>query len=100
MLGIIPEKIADLEGERYRTSPHFSEGERVLLDFAVQIGVDANRVPRHLWDRMKMLWSDAQIVDAAFVITTYIAVSKFGDALGVGLESMFDGVTPVLHVAH
>lgn len=100
MLGIGAEKIADLDGDRYRTSPHFSEGERALLDFAVQIGVDANRVPKHLWDRLRMHWSDAQIVDAAFVITTYIAISKFGDALGVGLESMFDGVTPVLTVAH
>lgn len=100
MLGISAEKIADLEGERYRTSPHFTEGERALLDFAVQIGNDANRVPKHLWDRLKANWTEAQIVDAAFVITTYIAVSKFGDALGVELESMFDGVSPVLHVSH
>lgn len=100
MLGINAEKIADLDGDRYRTSPHFTDGERALLDFAVQIGVDANRVPKHLWDQLKAHWSDAQIVDAAFVITTYIAVSKFGDALGVGLESMFDGVTPVLNVTH
>lgn len=100
MLGIPPGKIADLDGDLYRTSPHFTEGERALLDFAVQIGVDANRVPRHLWDQLKSHWSEAQIVDAAFVVTTYIAISKFGDALGVGLESMFDGVTPVLHVVH
>lgn len=100
MLGISPEKISDLEGDRYRTSPLFSEAERALLDFAVQIGVDANRVPKHLWERLKTHWSESQIVDAAYVITTYIAISKFGDALGVGLESMFDGVTPVLHVSH
>lgn len=100
MLGISPEKIADLEGDRYRTSPHFTEGERALLDFTVQIGIDANRVPKHLWEQLKAHWTEPQIVDAAFVITTYIAVSKFGDALGVELESMFDGVSPVLHVAH
>lgn len=100
MLGISPEKIADLDGDRYRTSPHFSEGERALLDFAGQIGLDANRVSTNLWDRLKTHWSEPQIVDAAYVITTCIAISKFGDALGVGLESMFDGVTPVLHVTH
>lgn len=100
MLGIDSEKIADLDGERYKTSPHFSEGERALLDFAVQIGADANRVPKHLWARLKQHWSEAQIVDAAFVITTYIAVSKFGDALGVELEPLFEGVTPVLSVSH
>lgn len=100
MLGIADEKIADLDQDKYRTSPHFSEGEKALLDFTVQIGEDANRVSKDLWRRLKDNWSEAQIVDAAFVITTYIAVSKFGDALGVELEDMFDGVMPKLHVNH
>ncbi|MDZ4096117.1 MAG: carboxymuconolactone decarboxylase family protein [Paracoccaceae bacterium] len=100
MLGISDDKIADLEGDAYKTSPHFTDAERALLDFAVQIGVDANRVPKGLWDRLHKHWSEAQIVDAAFVITIYIAVSKFGDALGVALEPMFDGVRPILKVAH
>jgi len=71
-----------------------------LLDLTVQIGENANRVSKGLWDRLHKHWTDAQIVDAAFVITTYIAVSKFGDALGVELEPMFDGVDPILKVAH
>ena len=100
MLGIAGEKVADIDGDKYKTSPHYTEGEKALLDFAVQIGEDANRVPKELWDRLHKHWSEAEIVDAAFVITTYIAVSKFGDALGVELEPMFDGVKPVLKVAH
>ena len=100
MLGITDEKIADLDGDTYRTSPHFSEGEKALLDLTVQIGVDANRVSRELWDRLHAHWTEPQIVDAVFVITIYIAVSKFGDALGVELEPMFDGVKPILRVAH
>jgi len=100
MLGIPDEKIADLDGDKYKTSPHFSEGEKALLDFTVQIGEDANRVSKALWERLHEHWSEPQIVDAAFVITIYIAVSKFGDALGVELEPMFDGVRPILQVAH
>jgi hypothetical protein len=45
-------------------------------------------------------WSEPQIVEAVFTITTYIMVSKFGDALGVELEPMFDGVKPILTVRH
>lgn len=56
MLGIPNEKIADLEGDKYKTSKHFTEGEKALLDLTVQIGVE--------------------------------------------LEPMFDGVKPILHVAH
>ncbi len=100
MLGIAAVKVADIDGTKYRDSPHFSEGEKALLDFCLQIGEDANNVSEDLWGRLKAHWSEPQIVDAAFVITTYIAVSKFGDALGVALEPMFDGVKPVLSIKH
>lgn len=100
MLGMPAAKVADLDGDMYRTSPHFTEGEKALLDFCVQIGEDANRVPQALWERLHRHWTDPQIVDAAFVITIYIAVSKFGDALGVELEPMFKGVKPQLSVRH
>jgi AhpD family alkylhydroperoxidase len=100
MLGMPAEKVADLDGDKYRTSPHFTEGEVALLDFCVQIGKDANRIPKELWDRLHEHWTEPQIVDACFVITTYIMVSKFGDALGVELEPMFDGVKPVLTINH
>lgn len=100
MLGITNEKIADIDGDKYKASKHFTDGEKALLDLTVQIGVDANRVSKELWARLKKHWSEPQIVDAVFVITIYIAVSKFGDALGVALEPMFDGVKPILHVAH
>jgi len=100
MLGISDEKIADLEGDKYRSSPHFTKGEKALLDLTVQIGEDANRVSKELWDRLHTNWTEPQIVDAVFVITIYIAVSKFGDALGVELEPMFEGVKSILHVSH
>lgn len=100
MLGMPADKVADLDGEKYRNSPHFTEGEVALLDFCVQIGEDANRIPKELWNRLHKHWTEPQIVDACFVITTYIMVSKFGDALGVELEPMFDGVKPVLTISH
>ncbi|MDH3612069.1 MAG: carboxymuconolactone decarboxylase family protein [Gammaproteobacteria bacterium] len=100
MLGMGQDKIADLDGNKYKESPLFTDGERALLDLTVQIGEDANNVSKELWDRLHKHWSDSQIVEATFVITTYIMVSKFGDALGVELESMFDGVQPILSVHH
>ena len=100
MLGMAEAKIADLEGDTYKTSPHYNEGERALIDLTVQIGEDANRIPKALWERVHAHWSEPQIVEAVFTITTYIMVSKFGDALGVELEPMFDGVKPILTVRH
>ncbi len=100
MLAMEVAKLADIDGDEYKTSAHFTEGERALLDLTVQIGVDANRLSKDLLDRLHQHWTEPQIVEAAFVITTYIMVSKFGDALGVELEPVFDGVKPILPVRH
>jgi AhpD family alkylhydroperoxidase len=99
-MGISDEKIADIGGDRYKTSPHFTEPEKALLDFTVQIGVDANNIPEELWERLHANFTEPQIVEAAYTITTYIAVSKFGDALGVVLEPVFSGIEPILPIKH
>ena len=80
-MGISEEKIADIEGDKYKTSALFTDGEKALMDLTVQIGVDANHVPKELWDRLHQHFTEPQIVEAVFVITIYIAVSKFGDTL-------------------
>jgi len=99
-LGISEEKIADIGGEKYKTSKHFTEAEKTLMDLTVQIGIDANRLSKDLWDRLHKHFTEPQIVEAVFTITVYIAVSKFGDALGVELEPVFSGLVPILHVNH
>ncbi len=99
-LGISREKISAIEGDAYKTSPLFTEAERALLDLTVQIGVDANRVSKELWERLHAHFTEPQIVEAVYVITQYIAISKFGDALGVVLEPVFLGLDPILHVEH
>ena len=99
-LGISEDKIIDIGGDRYKTSPHFTDAEKALMDLTVQIGIDANRVPKELWDRLHGHFTEPQIVEAVFTITIYIAVSKFGDALGVSLEPVFSGIEPLLHVKH
>jgi alkylhydroperoxidase family enzyme len=98
-LGISEEKIADIEGDKYKTSPHFTDGEKALLDLTVQVGIDANRLTKDLWDRLNEHFTEPQIVEAVFTITTYIGVSKFGDALGVELEPVFSGAEPLLQLA-
>ena len=91
-LGIPDEKVADLAGDKYKTSSHFNEAERSILDLTMQIRDDANRVSPELWSRVRAHWSEAQAVEIVYVITIYIMVSKFGDALQVELEPVFAGL--------
>ncbi len=99
-LGISAEKIADIGDDRYQSSAHFTDAEKALMDLTVQIGVDANRLSKDLWDRLHQYFTEPQIVEAVFTITIYIAISKFGDALGVTLEPVFSELEPILHVEH
>lgn len=91
-LGISDEKVADLKGDKYKTSPHFNEAERVILDLTLQIRHDANKVSDKLWASVREHWSEKQAVEIVYVITTYIMVSKFGDVLQVELEPVFAGL--------
>ena len=99
-LGISEEKINDIGDDRYQSSPHFTDAEKALMDLTVQIGVDANRLSKDLWDCLHEHFTEPQIVEAVYVITQYIAISKFGDALGVALEPVFSGLSPILEVSH
>jgi AhpD family alkylhydroperoxidase len=98
-LGISEEKIADIGNDKYQSSPHFSDTEKALMDLTVQIGVDANRVSKELWGWLHSHFTEPQIVEAVYVITQYIAISNFGDALGVELEPVFSELSPILEVA-
>jgi len=99
-LGISDEKVTELEGDAYKTSANFTEGEKALVELTEQIGIGANRISEDLWMRVKAHYTEPQIVEAVYVITQYIAISKFGDTLGVDLEPVFNGLNPKLHVDH
>lgn len=88
-LGVPIEKIGDLANSLWQTSPHFDEGERVLLELVEQIARDANDVRDELWQRLRSHWDAAQLLEATSLITTFIMVGRVGDALGVADPVLF-----------
>ncbi len=60
----------------FRTSPLFSEGERVALDFAIA----AASVPNGDW-------SEGQIVEIVGVIATFGFLNRWNDTMGTPLEA-------------
>ncbi len=88
-LGVPEDKIGDLSNSLWRTSAHFTEGERVLLELVDQIGKDATDVSDELWERLHSHFDHGQLLEANSVITTFIMVGRVGDALGVSDPELF-----------
>lgn len=88
-LGVPVEKIGDLSNSLWRTSPHFTDGEKALLQFVEQVATDANDVSDELWGRLRAHWDAGQLLEANAVITTFIMVGRVGDALGVSDPVLF-----------
>lgn len=84
-VGMIGEKLEAVVD--YRTSPLFTEAERVALDFAVAAASQPNGVTDALFDRMKQHWSDAQIVEIAGAVALNGFLNRWNDTMAVPLES-------------
>lgn len=88
-LGNSEDRIGDLANSLWRTSPHFDEGERAVLELVEQIGVDANAVEEELWERLRTHWDEGQLIELTAVITTFVMIGRVGDALGVADPDLF-----------
>ena len=88
-LGNSSERIGDLANALWRHSPHYTEGERAVLELVDQIGVDANDVSDELWERLRAHWDAGQLIELTAVITTFVMIGRVGDALGVSDPLLF-----------
>ncbi len=70
----------------YRTSPLFTGAERVALDFAVAAASQPNGVTDELFERMKLHWTDAQIVEITAAVALNGFLNRWSDTLAVPLE--------------
>jgi alkylhydroperoxidase family enzyme len=82
--------IADAKLEavtEYRTSPLFSEAERVALDFAIAAASQPNAVTDELFGKLKRHWNDAQIVEIAGAVALNGFLNRWNDTMAPALEA-------------
>lgn len=70
----------------YRTSPLYSEAERVALDFAVAAAAQPNDVSDELFARLQQHWSEGQIVEILGVVSMFGFMNRWNDSLATPLE--------------
>ena len=82
--GIEERKLAEVW--EFRTSPLFSEPERVALDFAIAAASVPNGVTDEMFRTLRNHWSDDQIVEIAAVVATFGFLNRWNDTMGTPLE--------------
>lgn len=79
--GASTQKLLDISA--FRTSPHFTERERVALDYADQITLSDCDVDEALFQRVRECYSAEEIVELTCTIALENFLSKFHRALRV-----------------
>ena len=79
--GASEEKV--LAVESWATSPHYSDAERVALEFAETMTITGRRMTDELFARARKHYSEAQLVELAAAVALENFRSKFNVALGV-----------------
>lgn len=76
----------------YRTSPLFSEVDKLVLDYAVGMSRTPVVVSDDLFDKLRKHFTDAQLVELTHVIAAENMAGRFNHALGVGAAGFSEGM--------
>jgi len=84
LFGVDSKKVADVWD--FRTSPLYTEAERVALDFAIAAASQPNGVTEEMFAEMRKHWSETQIVEIAAVVAVFGFLNRWNDTMGTPLE--------------
>lgn len=84
--GISQEKLDDIW--KYATSSLYSEAEKVALDYALAAGSVPNGVTEDLVNKMKVHWSEKQIVEILGAVCLYGFLNRWNDSMATDLEEV------------
>jgi|SRR5688572_6785820 len=91
----LDESLVDQLRVDYRTAP-ISEAERAMLDFAVQLSVDATRLSRQDVEGLRGHgFDDRAVLQITLIASWFNYINRVADALGVGRDDPLTGTLPV-----
>ena len=71
----------------YRTSPLFSDKERVALDYAMAAASLPNGVTNDLYNALAAYWSEEEIVEILGVVCMFGVFNRWNDSMATPLEA-------------
>ena len=82
--GVSDAKLADVWN--YSNSPHYSEPERLALDFALAAAAQPNAVTDRQFQALRVHWSENQIVEILGVVALFGFLNRWNDTMATPLE--------------
>ena len=82
--GISSDKVAAIWD--YKTSPLYTDAERVALDYALAAGSVPNAVDEPLMEEMRKHWSEDETVEILGAICLYGFLNRWNDSMATTLE--------------
>ena len=88
--GVSEAKLADVW--TYASSPHYSERERLALDFAWAAASQPNAVTDAQFAQLQQHWSDGEIVELLGVVAMFAFLNRWNDTMATPLEMVPEAV--------
>jgi uncharacterized peroxidase-related enzyme len=70
----------------FRTSPLFSDKERIALEFALAAAAQPNAVTDELFAELRRRWSEEEIVEILGVVAMFGFLNRWNDSMATPLE--------------
>ncbi len=83
--GVEAAKLADIWN--YNHSPHYSQRERLALDFALDAAAQPNAVTDEQFRALQQHWSDNEIVEMLGVVAMFAFLNRWNDTMATPLEA-------------
>jgi alkylhydroperoxidase family enzyme len=71
----------------YASSPHYSERERLALDFALAAASQPNAVTDEQFSALQKQWSDSEITEILGVVAMFAFLNRWNDTMATPLEA-------------
>ena len=86
-LGLTEAEFEALQRDDYRDSPLFNERERAALWWAEAMTLNTAKRDDAVWDELRRLFSDAEIVEISFAAGIFNMINRLNDSFRTELES-------------
>ena len=85
-LGLKLEDLEALKSDAYKSSPLYSEREKAAIAWAEAMTNNSAKSDKTVWDNMRRLFSDAEIVEISMACAMFNMINRLNDSFWTELE--------------